>query len=251
VDLFNGVALASLRPEPVLRRFQRAGYRRIGALADIRRLALWEVDEVAESLVARYVALGAALGGATLGLGSAGALVDLPAAIALAMRAIDESAMHYGFDPACPEERAFARRVLAAALSPAGRLHGASFEPVVHTALTLARLWQRRSSGGFAFGRLAFEVAGKTARAIAARTRRSRSSVRRIATRGANASTSSVTVGSATRVVLGAAATAWLLAGVARAAQRAYRERFLLRAPRPAPRGRRDDTPRSASPSIS
>lgn len=51
-------------------------------------------------------------------MGAAGIAVDIPALIALALRACNEYAAYYGFDPSIQAERAFVMKVLLAASSP-------------------------------------------------------------------------------------------------------------------------------------
>jgi hypothetical protein len=209
VDALNDVARRTLDRRAVAVRFQRAGHRSIAPerLADVRRLALWEVDEVAEGLAFRYAALAAGLGGATVAMAPAGLAFDVAAVIALAMRAIDECALIYGFDPSDPDERRFARNVLAAALTSRAEVRRASFVPVIRAGMSALRLL-----------RVVGPVAGAVRRAAGASASRRPTRVR----------ASAATVAA---VLASGAVHAWLMVGVVRAAEAAYRERFLLESP--------------------
>jgi hypothetical protein len=180
----------------VLAVYRRAGYRRVRVTRDVRRLALWEVDELSEWVVGKYAALGVGLGlGAAL-LGPLGLHASALLSALLALRAVDETAIRYGYDARSPRERPFLRSALAVALHDDG-----SLEDLAHSAVAWARAWRRWTRAVPVAVTLGLARAG-----LAARDVRSTLDI---------------------RALVLAAANAWLLAGVARSARSAYRERFL------------------------
>lgn len=160
----------------------------------VRRVALWEADEGSAGLAPRYAALGVLLGLAAGGLRRAGAGANVPLVAFLGLRVIHEHAAWYGFDPHAPHERAFAARLLAAALAPSAALHDAPFDDLVRAGARAARRWRKDAM---------VRAGVVVALAVARRLPRS-----------------------AGGLAL-AAVDAWLLAGVARAARSAYRARRL------------------------
>jgi hypothetical protein len=187
--------------------FRHEGFRRVRALSDVRRLNLWEVDEVAQRLPPRYVAVGAALGLLAGSFGRGGALVSVPLVLSLATRAIGDYAVHYGFDPLEVTERRFVRDVLVAALTPVASVRSASVEHLLTAAALAARAWQRRE--GRVTGGVLFRMVESICRFGLSRRQKK----------------ALVHAGS----IVVAAAYAWLLVGVMRAARSAYRQRFLSR----------------------
>jgi len=131
-----GVALGWLaagRPEEVVATLAAAGVP-VAVPADLRRLDVDELRAVRGSLTRVHVtaagvrggltgaAVGAATGAASAATGVVAALaaaaLDTVLAAAACTRAVARVAVHYGYDPAEPTERAFALAVLAAGLSP-------------------------------------------------------------------------------------------------------------------------------------
>ena len=125
--------LAAGRAEHVVATLAEAGFP-VDVPADLRRLDVDELRAVRASLTRLHVtaagvrggltgaAAGAATGAASAATGVAAALaaaaLDTVLAAAACTRAVARVAMHYGYDPAEPSERAFALAVLAAGLSP-------------------------------------------------------------------------------------------------------------------------------------
>jgi hypothetical protein len=125
--------LAAGRPEQVVAALAGAGFP-VEVPADLRRLDVDELRALRASLTRIHVtaaglrggltgaAAGAAAGAASAATGVAAALaaaaLDTVLAAAACTRAVARVAMHYGYDPAEPAERAFALAVLAAGLSP-------------------------------------------------------------------------------------------------------------------------------------
>lgn len=190
--------------------FRREGYRKVYALGDVQGLELWEADEVTAKLRPKYLIAGALLGLLTGGMGAKGAILDLPVVTVLALRAINEYALYYGFDPKTSRERAFAVSILTAALSPSSNMRTASLHELVERFAVLARAWDKNRPLRLAVP-IAFTLVRRLVRGTL--TRRNQRSLSKIGLR-------------LTRLV-GAATNVWLLLGVTRAAQSAYRERRL------------------------
>ena len=206
--LLHALALKTLSSARVIDAYGKAGYRRVKAPADVQKLDLWEVDEVAESLRGKYLLAAAGSGLVAGSFGLVGATTDLPLLAAMALRCLDECALFYGFDPSLPSERRFIVKVLAAAIGPAASAKTASVDEIVQVALTVKKHWETRRFGGISLP-MAAQLLRRGAQMISGKKR--------------------------SRVLgtLGAAATGgvntWLMMGVLQAGMSAYREKFLLR----------------------
>jgi hypothetical protein len=208
LDRVLGLVLETLSAKMALRALARSTTRRVRDLTDVERLALWEVDEAVEHLPVRYLAASAALGLFAGSRGSAGIILGAPLVLGLAVRAIGDVALHYGFDPRVPAERRFVRDVLLASLTPAASVRSASIDELLAAAVVGVRAWNRRRSGLGA--PLVLRLARRLVRAGLSRDER-----RSVARLGS---------------IAAAAVNGWLLVGVMRAARSAYRVRFLERA---------------------
>ena len=125
--------LAAGRPEQVVAALAQAGLP-VEVAADLRRVDVDDLRAVRASLTRTHVtaagvrggligaAAGAATGAASAATGVVAALtataLDTVLSAAACTRAVARVALHYGYDPAQPAERAFALAVLAAGLSP-------------------------------------------------------------------------------------------------------------------------------------
>lgn len=181
---------------------RRTSMRPMRSMADVARLDLWEVDEAAVFIGPKYMAVGGLLGLGAGRYGTRGMLVGAPVMATMAMRLIQEYAVRYGFDVSDPEERVFATRVFIAAVTPKAlpRPHEASVDDLEPLTQAVSRL-----SG----------IAGvvDAVRGVAKRVLR----------------TKAVRLAPAVAAVATAAFNVWLMRGVAKTAQLAYRERFLAR----------------------
>ena len=206
--LLHAVTLQTLSPQRVVDTFRKSGYRRVKTLADVQKLDLWEVDEVAESLRGKYLLAAAGSGLVAGSFGLVGATTDIPLISAMALRCLDECALHYGFDPSLPSERSFIVKVLAAALGPAASAKTASLEEVVQVALTVKKHWETRRFRGISLP-MAAQLLRRGAQVISGKKRsRLLGTVGAAATGGVNT---------------------WLMMGVLQAGMSAYREKFVLR----------------------
>jgi hypothetical protein len=116
VSVINDGASWSVRSEAIYEEFRSEGHR-VRQGPDIHQLDLERVDKTVGYLAAKYKVTAAAEGAATGSLGAAGIAVDIPALVAIAMRAVCEYATYYGFDVSIEGERAFAMTILGAASS--------------------------------------------------------------------------------------------------------------------------------------
>jgi hypothetical protein len=185
--------------------FKRAGHLRMRGRADIEKLDLWEVDEVAAGLQVKYVVAGALVGLVAAPLGARGFLATTPLVGFLALRVVHEYAARYGFDVTTPEEQAFAERVFVSALSPKPTLALAEAEVAESTLHDVAEA----ALGGLSALGGAFKLLKKLGRRFLG--------------------TSVARAVPVVRVVAAASINAWLLHGVAHTAELAYRERFVAR----------------------
>ncbi len=121
MEKINDGASWSVRPDAIFDDFRNEGFAGITSFDSVHTLDLASVDKVVGNLGAKYTALGAASGGVAGFGGIAGLAADIPALIGLALRACNEYAAYYGFDPAVPVEQAFIMHLMAAA-SSTGRI---------------------------------------------------------------------------------------------------------------------------------
>jgi len=197
------VALGTIRPRAVWAAYRREGCRHVRSAEDVRRLPLWEVDEMSDVLRKRYT-LGAAAAGAMIGrAGPLAVPLDAGVITGLALRAIGDVAVHYGFEIERPEERAFAMKILIASLVPGITVEAARLEDLARVSSAARRVWRRCRR---ALDRVPFALW----------------LARRLVRRGAGARL----LGRILAVGAGAA-NAWLMLGVVETAQAAYRRRFL------------------------
>lgn len=118
VGAVNDFAQWSVRPSAIHEEFRKAGHSEVKGPSDIVTLDLKEVDTVIGWLGVKYKALAVVEGGVTGALGLPGLVVDVPALVALNLRAIGEYASYCGFDVSTQQERLFAMNVLGLASSP-------------------------------------------------------------------------------------------------------------------------------------
>ena len=106
-----------MRPQAVYAEFRKAGHD-VRQHNDLLALDLEQIDKVVGWLDVKYKGLAAGEGAVTGATGAAGLIADIPALVALNLRAIGEYATYYGFDVASQRERLFAMHVLGLASSP-------------------------------------------------------------------------------------------------------------------------------------
>lgn len=114
----NDAAQWSVRPEAIFSEYRDAGHCDIRKHDDICNLDLSDIDKVMGWLGAKYKGIALVEGAGAGSVGAPGLIVDIPALIALNLRAIGEYAAYYGFDTTRQEERLFAFNVLGLASSP-------------------------------------------------------------------------------------------------------------------------------------
>ena len=199
VAVLNVGAQKSIGADATLAAFRNGGHFTMRSTDEIAKLDLWEVDEIAEGLRSKYVAAAGGLGLATGGFGLGGLIANAAITIAIGLRAVNDYAEHYGFDTSDPTEQKFAVGVLLSALSPGNDPHMAE-ESLGELTDSIAKV-----SGFAGLVKTMGAMGGKLARSRGARA---------LPIVGAVAS---------------AAFSAWFVVGVARAAELAYRGRFVAR----------------------
>lgn len=113
VAVVNDGAAWSVRTNAVLAEYRKDGHHGISELGDIYSLTLLDVEKTIGYLASKYRALALAEGTAAGTLGLPGMAVDIPALIALALRAVNEYATYYGYDVSLESERYVALTILA------------------------------------------------------------------------------------------------------------------------------------------
>ena len=117
VRVLTDAAAWAVRTEAVYAEFRNAGHD-VRQPADLFALDLEQVDKVVGWLDAKYTGMAFTEGAAAGAAGVPGLVADIPALVALDLRAIAEYATYYGFDVASQRERLFAMHVLGLASSP-------------------------------------------------------------------------------------------------------------------------------------
>lgn len=135
----NDVAQWSVRSVTIFEEFRRVGYGNIKTHDDLINLDLSEIDKVVGWLGAKYKGIALVEGAGAGAVGAAGLVVDIPALIALNLRAIGEYAAYYGFDTAMQEERLFAFNVLGLASSPTDATKTLAMAQLVRIAQDVAK----------------------------------------------------------------------------------------------------------------
>ena len=117
VKVLTDAAAWAVWKEAVYAEFRKAGHD-VRQPADLFALDLEKVDNTVGWLDAKYTGMAFAEGAAAGAAGAPGLIADIPALVALNLRAIAEYATYYGFDVASQRERLFALHVLGLASSP-------------------------------------------------------------------------------------------------------------------------------------
>jgi hypothetical protein len=111
----NDASAWSVRTAAILAEYRADGHLEVSTLDDIGRLSLKDVEKTVGFLDAKYRALAFAEGALTGTAGLPGIVADIPALIALTLRAANEYATYYGFDVSLETERYLVLTVLVAA----------------------------------------------------------------------------------------------------------------------------------------
>ncbi|TXG98333.1 MAG: EcsC family protein [Nevskiaceae bacterium] len=129
----------SVRPEAIFDEFRRAGHPEVRTHDDIETLDLSDVDKVVGWLGSKYKGIALVEGAGAGVAGAPGLVIDIPALVALNLRAIGEYAAYYGFDTSNQQERLFAFNVLAWASSPTDASKTLAMAQLVRIATDVAK----------------------------------------------------------------------------------------------------------------
>lgn len=138
-SICNDAAQWSVRPEAIFEEFRSAGHGDVKNHKDLIQLDLEDIDKVVGWLAAKYKGIALVEGAGTGTLGLPGIAIDIPALIALNLRAIGEYAAYYGFDSSRQEERLFAFNVLGLASSPTDASKALAMAQLVKIAQDIAK----------------------------------------------------------------------------------------------------------------
>lgn len=208
VSLLNDGASWSVRQEAIFSEFRKDGHHSVRTFEDIRKLDLEDVDKTVGYLAAKYKSVAFVEGGVTGVLGAPGIAADVPAVIGLALRACNEYAAYYGFNPEIQAERAFVMNVLSAASSPTNLAKQAAMTEVTRISVMIGqrKTWQELEKI------LSVQLIRRIAEALGIR----------------------LTKGKLGQIIplfgaaVGAGYNAWYVSQVAETASVFYRERFLI-----------------------
>ncbi|WP_460057675.1 EcsC family protein [Pseudomonas sp. S2_D06] len=138
-SICNDAAQWSVRPEAIFEEFRSVGHGDVKTHKDLIQLDLEDIDKVVGWLAAKYKGIALVEGAGTGTLGLPGIAIDIPALIALNLRAIGEYAAYYGFDSSRQEERLFAFNVLGLASSPTDASKALAMAQLVKIAQDIAK----------------------------------------------------------------------------------------------------------------
>jgi hypothetical protein len=208
MDMINQRASSSVRNEVIYEEFRSSGHAGVHGARDIHELELRDVDTAVRSLAAKSESLAFAEGAGTGVLGFAGTAIDIPALVGIALRAINEYAVYYGFDPSGDDEKAFVLMILAVISAPTVEERQGAMAELTRLSVLISREDSRTESRRL----LSMQTVTKIANTLARRLVR------------AKAAQSIPIVGA------GIAATfnAWFARTVTQTAYQLYRERFLV-----------------------
>lgn len=147
----NDAAQWSVRPNAIFEEFREAGHHEVNSHDDLVKLDLSDIDKVVGWLGAKYKGIALVEGAGAGAVGAVGLIVDIPALIALNLRAIGEYAAYYGFDTTRQEERLFAFNVLGLASSPTDASKTLAMAQLVRISQDVAKkaTWEQLEKNAF------------------------------------------------------------------------------------------------------
>lgn len=158
ISSLNDVALASVRPDAIVREFAKSGHD-VEKRDDIYGLDLEHVVRTIGWLAAKYKGLALVEGGTTGAAGLPGIPVDIVALVGMCQRAIGEYATYTGFDIRTQQERLFAFNTLGLASSSSQRAKTAALAQLIRISRDVARRTTWRELEEYTFVQIAKRVA--------------------------------------------------------------------------------------------
>lgn len=138
VSVVNDAAQWTVRTDAIHADFRKQGHD-VRESQDIFSLDLKAVDEAIGRLDAKYKSWALAEGALTGATGAPGLVVNVPALLALNLRAIGEYATYCGFELSSQRERLFAMNIMAEASSPGDEAKVAAMAQLVRIAHDVAK----------------------------------------------------------------------------------------------------------------
>jgi hypothetical protein len=207
MDKLNDRASWSVRAEAIYEAFCSGGHL-VHDRHDIQQLELRDVDEIVGRLAVKSESLAFAEGASTGVLGLAGTALDIPGLLGIALRAINEYATYYGFDPSIDDEKAFVLMILAVVSAPTFEERQAAMAELTKLSVLLAEGDSRAESRRL----LSMQMITKVAHTLASRLVRAKTA-QAVPIVGAG---------------IAAAFNAWFVRTLTQTAFHLYRERFLI-----------------------
>lgn len=119
----------------------------VSKISDLRGKDLELSDEMANSVHNWAVGVAATEGGAAGAMGVAGMIVDIPAVVTMALRAVHKIGLCYGYEVSSPEERQFVLGILAAAGANTMKEKNAALAVLQKIAVYVAKTtWKKMAS---------------------------------------------------------------------------------------------------------
>jgi hypothetical protein len=221
MSMLNNSASWSMNRDFIYGQFRANGHPYVHKASDIHKLELSDVDATIGRLAAKSESLAFAEGAGTGVLGLPGMALDIPGLVAIALRAINQYATYYGFDPSLEDEKAFVLMLLAVVSAATVEDRQTALVELTRMSVLLASDESRAKSRRL----LSAQTVSKVAQVLASHLVK------------AKMAQSIPVVGAG----VAAAVNAWLMRTVTQTAHQLYRERFLIakRGPQVAVRVRR------------
>jgi hypothetical protein len=208
MNMLNDSASWSVRTDAIYEQFRSDGHSAVRQGSDIHELELSDVDRKVGRLAAKYKSLAFAEGASAGVLGLLGTAIDIPSLVAIALRAVNEYAAYYGFDPSIEDEKAFILMLLSVASAPTVDERQRAMAELTELSVMIAAGGTREESRRL----LSMQMVTKVANVLGGRLARAKTA-QAVPVVGAG---------------VAAAFNAWFLGTLTETAFHLYRERFLI-----------------------